>query len=135
MGDVIRRVSITFTAGLVGGLANRLAIWIFGITGVTGALGVQFAPPLNVTFVYPGLIWGGIWGLIFLIPLMRERWVIRGFVYSILPSLVMLLVIFPFRMDQGMWGVQLGALMPVMVFFFNAIWGIVAAGWCRVSGE
>lgn len=132
MRPFLRRMTILFSAGLIGGLANRLIIWIFGVAGITQALGVQFAPPLNVDFVYPGLIWGGIWGWIFLLPWYRDPWVIQGLVLSLAPTAVMLFFILPFRMDQGMAGMQLGALMPLLVLLFNAVWGVTATGWLRL---
>jgi hypothetical protein len=47
--------------------------------------------------------------------------------FSLGPSIVQLLIIFPFKTNQGAFGLALGDLTPGLVLFFNAIWGLVAA--------
>ena len=73
MRNLVRNTSLVFAAGCLGGLFNSLAVWIFGELGITAALGVKIAPQLSPAFLYPRLVWGGIWGLLFLLPLMKTR--------------------------------------------------------------
>ena len=40
----VKEVSLAFAAGAVGGLANGLAIWLFGLIGINQLLGVAIAP-------------------------------------------------------------------------------------------
>ncbi len=35
--------------------------------------------------------------------------------------------------DNGVGGLQLGYLTPLLVLFFNAVWGLVAAQWLKQS--
>jgi len=73
----------------------------------------------------------------FLLPFWRERQVLGGVIFSLAPSAVQLLVIFPYKVNQGFFGLKLGALTFAFVLVFNAVWG-AAAGWClsRIeSGE
>ena len=49
--------------------------------------------------------------------------------FSLGPSLVQLFVVFPVKTEQGVLGLGLGALTPVFVLLFNAVWGLTAA-WC-----
>jgi hypothetical protein len=58
---------------------------------------------------------------------------IRGILYSLGPTLVMLFVVFPVKANKGMLGLALGNMTPVLVFFFNAVWGVTAALWLRLS--
>jgi len=40
--------------------------------------------------------------------------------------------------DKGVGGLALGALTPLFVLFFNAVWGVVAAWWlerCRITSD
>jgi len=67
----MKNLSLVFTAGLFGGLVNCLIVWLFGKLGIPQALEVQIAPPLTTAFIYPELVWGGLWRLLFLIPLGR----------------------------------------------------------------
>lgn len=107
--------------------ANSLAVWLFGALGITTALGVSIAPALTPAWLYPRLVWGGIWGILFLSPVPRGSWWLRGLVFSLGPSIVQLLVVFPVKTDAGALGLGLGALTPIFVLLFNAVWGLVAA--------
>lgn len=128
MNLTMRNLSLVFVAGLWGGLLNCLAVWLFGWLGIAQALGVQIAPPLTTALLYPKLVWGGLWGLLFLIPLGRVSFPVRGLIFGLGPSLVQLFLVFPVQAHKGVLGLQLGALTPVFVVFYNAVWG-VAAGW------
>jgi hypothetical protein len=124
-----KRLSIVFAGGVLGGLANALAIYIFGAMGITAAMGVSIAGDLAPPTLYWRSIWGGIWGALFLLPFMHGSIWKRGTLYSLGPTLVQLFVVFPLVKDKGICGLELGALTPLMVFVFNAVWGLVAAWW------
>jgi hypothetical protein len=42
-------------------------------------------------------------------------------------------VVFPYQLNKGMMGLDLGTLTPGFVLFFNAIWGVAAALWLWAS--
>jgi hypothetical protein len=48
---------------------------------------------------------------------------------------VQLLVVFPLQAQKGFFGLQLGYLTPVLVLFFNAVWGVVTALCLKVTRE
>ncbi|GAB4388829.1 MAG: hypothetical protein Kow0025_10480 [Thermodesulfovibrionales bacterium] len=129
----IRRLNTAAAAGALGGLVNGLALWLLGALGITAAMGVALAPMLTPQFLYPRVAWGGIWGVIFLLPVLRDSVFWRGVVMSFGPTLVMLFVVFPFRLQKGMLGLEVGALTPVFVIVLNVIWGVTAAWWIRLS--
>ena len=131
MINLAKKLSFVLTAGCFGGLLNSLAVWFFGVAGITPALGVNIMPQLSAPWLYPRLVWGGIWGLLFLLPLMRKRFFYRGLIFSIGPTIVQLLIIFPIKANKGVMGFDLGLLTPVLVFVFNAIWGLTAAIWLK----
>lgn len=131
MNILINKLSLVFTAGALGGLLNSLAVWIFGVVGITSALGVKIAPQLSASWLYPRLVWGGLWGLLFLLPLMEKRYLYRGLIFSLGPTAVQLFVLFPLKAGKGVMGIDLGSLTPLLVFIFNAIWGLTAAIWLR----
>ena len=97
------------------------------------ALGVKIAPKLTPAYLYPRIVWRGIWGFLFLLPTLRQTIIARGLLYSLGPSLVMLFVVFPMKAKKGMLGLDLGNLTPVLVLFFNAVWGMTTALWLRLS--
>lgn len=135
MKKLAKRLTVIFAAGCLGGLANSLAVWLFGAYGITKTLGVRIAPDLSPVWLYPRLVWGGIWGLLFLLPVFRSSVLKRGLLLSLGPTIIQLFVVFPYKADQGMMGMGLGALTPLLVFVFNAIWGITVAIWLRFVGE
>ena len=128
--NVARSLSLFFAAGALGGLANSLVVWLSGELGLFRALDVQVAPVLTPAWLYPRIVWGGLWGLLFVLPL-SLAWIPRGLVLSLGPSLIQLLVVFPVKADKGLLGLELGLLTPVLVLFFNAVWGLVASWWVR----
>jgi hypothetical protein len=132
MGRFLRTISLVFAAGCVGAVFNSLAVWLFGRFGISAALGVNIAPALSPGWLYPRVVWGGLWGLLFLLPLLQGSVLGRGFLFSLGPSLVQLLVVFPYQAHKGVLGLALGTLTPVLVLGFNAVWGVFAALWVRI---
>ena len=135
MNNLARKISLVFAAGVLGGLLNSLAVWGAGEFGITAAAGVKIAPKLSAGWLYPRLIWGGIWGVLFLLPMLKTRIWSRGFIFSLGPTLVQLFVVFPMKANKGMMGIDLGLLTPFFVVVFNAIWGWTAAIWLRWMGK
>lgn len=131
MNNPAKKLSLVFAAGCFGGLMNSLALWVFGVAGITAALGVKIAPPLSAPWLYPRLVWGGLWGLLFLLPLMQKRSLSRGLIFSLGPTVVQLFLVFPVKAGKGVMGLDLGLLTPLLVIVFNAIWGLAAAIWLR----
>ena len=132
--NTMTRLSAVFAGGALGGLTNAFAVWLFGRYGLAAALGVSIAPPFTPPWLYHRLVWGGIWGFAFLLPLFKRHWFAKGLVISFGPTLVQLLVVFPDQAHKGMLGLDLGLLTPLLVFFYNAVWGWTAAFWIKSSG-
>ncbi len=135
MKKLARKLSLIFAAGALGGLMNSLAVWIFGEIGLTSALGVKIAPQLSAAWLYPRIIWGGIWGLVFLLPLLQNRFFYRGLFFSLGPTIVQLFIVFPMKAGKGVMGIDLGLLTPLFVIVFNAIWGLSAAIWLKWTNQ
>lgn len=123
----MRKLLIFFAAGCIGALANSLTVWLFGQYGITSSFGVSIAPSLTPAWLYPRLVWGGIWGLLFILPLLSSRWLVKGTILSLFPTVVQLFVIFPLMAHKGIGGIDLGLLTPLFVIFFNWIWGVTTA--------
>jgi hypothetical protein len=123
----MKKLLICFAAGCLGALANSLTVWAFGEYGISKQLGVAIAPALTTGWLYPRIVWGGIWGFLFMIPFMDTRLIFKGALISVFPTLVQLLVIFPLQAKKGYLGLALGNYTPVLVTFFNLIWGVATA--------
>jgi hypothetical protein len=123
----MKKLLICFAAGCLGALANSLAVWAFGAYGITPHFGVAIHPALKLAWLYQRIVWGGIWGLIFVLPFLNNRLITKGAIISLFPTIAQLLVVFPLQAHKGYLGLDLGLYTPVFVVFFNLIWGIVAA--------
>jgi len=131
MKSLLRNITLVFAAGALGGLLNSLAVWGLGTLGITESFGVKIAPSLTPAWLYPRVVWGGIWGAIFLLPIIKNSATLRGLVFSLGPTLVQLFVVFP-NAQKGMMGLSLGTLTPAFVVLFNAIWGLGASYWLAI---
>lgn len=130
-----RNLAVVYTGGAVGGLANSLVFWLCDAYGATARLGVEMHPAFTPAWLYPRLVWGGIFGLLFLLPYKNRSIFVRGLLYSLVPSLVQLLYVFPFKQDLGWFGVQLGNWTFLLVLLFNAVWGLIAAAFIVAISE
>ena len=133
MKSFFRMLSLVFASGCFGGLLNAVVVWLFGRAEITARLGVKIAPGLTPAYLYQRMVWGGIWGFLFLIPAFKNRPLSQGLLFSLGPTIVQLLVIFPNYLNKGMLGLDLGTLTPLFVLFFNAVWGVAAALWLWAS--
>ncbi len=129
----MKKLESVFFAGCVGGLISSLGLWLFNRWGVTAAVGVSLTSSLSADWLFPRLIWGGVWGFLFLLPLFKNAMLKRAFLMSLGPSAVQLLIIFPIQDGQGVMGFGLGMLTPVFVVFFNFIWGLTAVVWLKLA--
>ena len=121
MEKIAKKITLFYAAGSLGALANSLAVWLFGLIGITTTLGVSIAPELTPTWLYPRIVWGGIWGVLFLIPNLPHNPLIKGLLLSLGPTIVQLLIVFPVKAQKGMMGLDLGLLTPLFVIIFNGI--------------
>ncbi|MFZ7110923.1 MAG: hypothetical protein ACOWYE_04505 [Desulfatiglandales bacterium] len=129
----MKNLLICFSAGCLGALANSAVVWFFGHAGISQELGVAIAPAFSPAWLYPRIVWGGIWGLLFILPVFNARPFSKGAFFSLFPTIVQLFVVFPYQAQKGMAGMELGMLTPALVVFFNLVWGVVTALTVRYS--
>ncbi len=145
---MIKKIDILFAAGAVGGLAFALLMWGFGEMGIAKMLKVELAPALKGPFIYHSMIWGGIWGMLFILPVYDKKRITKGLLLSLIPAFMELLYFMPNSANNEMFGIMgsidskrgyfgqhLGTLTPVLIFIYYAAWGIVTSFWIKMSGE
>ena len=123
----MKKICIYFSAGCMGALANSLAVWLFGYLGITSFFGVSIAPTISPNWLYPRIVWGGIWGVLFILPMLKSKLLLKGALLSLFPTAVQLFVVFPFKAHKGLLGIELGLFTPLFVLFFNWVWGFISA--------
>lgn len=129
---MIRKISGAFTGGAIGGLVDSINITVLGKIGISDLLGVGMKPEFTAPWLYQRMVWGGIWMLLLLLPLWNKKTVLRGCLFSLLPSAMMLFMVLP-SMGKGILGLGFGTLTPIVVIGLNFIYGIVAACWYKTT--
>lgn len=125
---MFRKLSGAFTGGALGALLDSFNIWFMGVIGLSDLIGITMKPDFAAPWIYKRMVWGGLWMLLLLLPIMKGRIILRGMLFSLLPSAMMLFMVLP-SMDKGMFGLGFGTLMPVVVVLLNFIYGIFASFW------
>jgi hypothetical protein len=125
---IIRNSSLAFTGGAIGSFIDSFNIWIMGVVGLSDIIGISMQPEFTTPWLYKRMIWGGIWMLLLLIPILKNSIYLRGILFSLAPSAMMIFLVLP-SMKQGVLGTGFGVLMPVIVIVLNFIYGIIASSW------
>ena len=129
----MKKLLIYFAAGCFGGLVNSMTVWAAGISGIPQFLGISIAPSWSPEWLYPRIVWGGIWGILFFLPVMKSKPLFRGSLLSLFPTFVQLFIVFPYKMHKGVGGIELGLFTPLFVLFYNWVWGVVTSYSIRFS--
>ena len=124
MMKAAKTVFFLFVAGALGGFVSGILVWALGAAGVTPALGFNMVPDLNFGWMARRMFASGLWGIIFLIPIYRHSAILKGAVLGILPWLSSILVVFPYKMHVGFFGLGMGMGTPVWTLFFGMLWGV-----------
>lgn len=129
-------MSVCFLAGLTGALFSSLAAWAAGHFGITELAGVTMAPAWSLPWLYTQLVWGGIWGLAYFLlvgsPRARRRWIRKGLLISLLPTLLQLFYFYPYTTTFGQMGLKLGLMTPLFIMLYNFIWGFFTGMFTRL---
>lgn len=127
---MVRKISGAFTGGALGALIDSVNIWALGQTGTTAWLGIGLRPQFTSSWLYPRLVWGGIWAMLLIIPFLRQKTAMRGILMSIIPTTMMFVMVFP-EMGMGLFGLKAGLLTPLLVLLLNFIYGMAASFWYK----
>jgi hypothetical protein len=129
-------LSVCFCAGLLGAIASLLVAWLCSSYGLTELADVTWHINFSIGKLYPHMVWGGLWGLLYALtvihPRTRKHWVRKGIIVSLLPTLYHLFVVFPYQTGYGMLGINLGLLTPLFVFLYNLVWGTFTGFFSRL---
>lgn len=127
----LRKFAFAFASGCIGALAHGILLWLLAVLAIAGALGVTLDVPMDIDgmieWLYSRIVWGGLWGFLFVAPIMAEDWLKRGLLISLAPALATLFIFLPWRSQVGFLGLDAGLLTPVIVLAAYAVWGVVAA--------
>ena len=139
--DLSARLGLGLLGGLLGALAAVAGRWALVEAGLPELLGVSlyasWTVPDLLSHLGSGVIWGMVLGIVYpYVPGATAAG--QGALFSLIPSMYLLLKVFPFDRDLGFFGAELGALTLLFVIVLNLLWGAVAGGvlgWGETSEE
>lgn len=126
----LRDIALVFAAGCAGALAKTGVIWLClhfsSLHGVASYLsGAQYPAGF-----YARIVWGGIGAALFLLPLVRKSWLVRGLCWGIIAALLQLVAL---PLLSG--GSVHFALIPILAaLVLSCVWGITTALALRLLG-
>lgn len=123
----MRTLPLCFAAGCFGALINSAVVWICDNFGLMEALQVRMPVAYSAEWMYQRIVWGGIWGFLFMLPLYKSSILMKGTIISLIPSLFQLFYVYPYLRGADVAGLNYGVLTPAMVLFLNWVWGIATA--------
>lgn len=121
---ILKIAVLLFIAGGLGGFTSGILVWGLGTTGVTPALGFNMVPELRLEWIGRRVFASGLWGIIFLIPVFKNSAVLKGAALGVLPWLSSILFVFPYKMQVGFFGLEMGYGTPLWTLFFGMFWGV-----------
>ena len=124
---------LCFAAGCVGGVIYCVVMWLFSRYGISQSFSVSLYGSVAPQWMYPRIVWGGLWGLLFLLPMLTSSIFMRSFVISLIPTFVQLFIIYPFYAGKGFAGLQLGMMTPLLVWFFFGVWAFATVITLRLA--
>lgn len=130
----LRKVSGAYTGGVAGALVALGVFWLLGRAGVTGRFDILLRVDLTPAALYRQVVWGGIWGLLFLLPFWRGQPVRRGILFALAPVAAVLFRVFP-QWGKGYLGLKYGTFAPLLVLSLGLLWGTVAAFWHKSTAR
>jgi hypothetical protein len=136
MNRTLTLISVCFCAGLLGALCSSTVTWLFGGWGIPDMLGVSLAPAFTKQWLYPQLIWGGLWGLVYFLTVgarsSRRHWTRKALWISILPSAFQLFIVYPYWTHHDLLGFGLGQFTAVFIVAYNLVWGLFTGIFSRL---
>jgi hypothetical protein len=125
---IFRLLTLGFGAGAFGACILALANLLFTALRIQELIGLPPPPTQGLARLYQTVVWGGIWGFLFALPVLNRAWWLKGMIIGALATLAILLYFNP--------GVTTPPMRLAYAFFLNAIVYGLAAGawWALVSG-
>ncbi len=123
----MKTLPLCFAAGCFGALVNIAVVWIFDNFGIMEALQVRMPIAYSAEWMYQRIVWGGIWGFLFMLPLYKSSILMKGTIISLIPSLFQLFYVFPQLMGADVAGLNYGVLTPALILILTWVWGIATA--------
>lgn len=123
MSNVARAVALCFAAGAAAGFLKCVAAWLTLRYGVAAQLGAHVVGSLSPVVIYPRVVIGGLWGLLFLLPMARNSILVSGLLWGVVVAAAEL-VLFPLIGGRTPALLNMSVLLALLLWL---VWGLAAA--------
>ena len=128
--DLSARIGLGVLGGALGALTASLVGWCVTSIGLQELARVTLSGPVGAaewsTRMWQGVLWGLAFGILY--PrVFGHGFTSRGIYFGLLPSLWLLLKVFPLDRGMGLFGEAYGPLTFVFVLGYGIVWGVVTA--------
>ncbi|MFT3929984.1 MAG: hypothetical protein QM709_06765 [Spongiibacteraceae bacterium] len=126
----LRDIALCFAAGCVGALAKTGVIWLCFHFSVLNGVASHLASAQYPAGFYGRIVWGGIGAVLFLLPVMRKSWPMRGLCWGLIAASLQLFVL---PLVAG--GTIHFSLFPMLsALTLGCVWGVATAAALRGLG-
>ena len=123
MSSTARAVALCFAAGAAAGFLKCVAAWLALRYGVAAQFGAHVAGSLAPAAIYPRVVIGGLWGLLFLLPMARNSVLVSGLLWGVVVAAAEL-VLFPLIGGRTPALLNMTALFALLLWL---LWGVLDA--------
>ena len=126
---IFRMLTLGFGAGAFGACILALVSALLNALRVQELIGLP-PPPTPESYLplfYRLVVWGGLWGLLLVVPVMNRLWWLKGIIIGVLATLAILFYFNP--------GITTPWMRLVYVLVLNSVWGLAAGGWWALVGN
>lgn len=123
---LFRLLTLGFGAGAFGAVVLSVVYFALGRAGVPEMLGLPVSTPKLPEALYRAIVWGGIWGLLFAIPVLNRASWFKGVIIGLLATAALVLYFAPPLRAGPPLGIVYAAALNAIV------WGLAAAFWWAV---
>lgn len=121
----MKTVLFVYGSGSVGALFACLIFWLIPFLGLAHIIHMPIFPVLSDAWLYPKIIWGGLFALCFALPFMRSNTLIKSLALALVISLSELFISLPFSPYKGAVGLNVGMYTFSFILIFNLIWSLM----------
>ena len=125
MNESMKRWFYAYGCGSLAALFAHVLVWLCWRADMFRRLGSALSPGAMPAWLYAHVVWGGLAGLLFLVPAGPPKTVPRGLTFALIPALLFLI----FECPYGRWGTRgsHGWATPLLVYGVFAVWGMITA--------
>ena len=128
MNHWLRQLALCFSAGTVGGLAKGGAVWGTAQISAIAGFSTYLAAAQFPTGLYARMVWGGIAAFLFLLPIMRSSWLLRGLCCALIVAAIQIVAL-PLYMHGS---IRLAVIPILSTLVLSCVWGLVTAAVLRL---